>query len=84
MDYIRRQERVGNGVSGLHRARRRASPIDYDELLDIAMIWAETALRLTDRDLRVMERLVRAQNRIADTARPETAAVPSNVVSVSF
>lgn len=84
MDYIRRQERVGNGASGLHRARRRVNPIGYDELLDIALIWAETATRLKDRDLRVMERLVRAQNRLAEAGSPAPAAAPSNVVSVSF
>ncbi len=84
MDFIRRQERVGNGTAGIHRARRRVSPIEYGELLDIALIWAETALRLSDRDLRVMERLVRAQNRLAEPAGAVAAPVPSNVVSVSF
>jgi DSF synthase len=84
MDYIHRQERVGNGTAGIHRVRRRVSPIDYEELLDVALIWAETALRLKDRDLRVMERLVRAQNRLADAGNAAPAVVPSNVVSVSF
>jgi DSF synthase len=84
MDFIRRQERVGNGTAGIHRARRRVSPIEYSELLDIALIWAETALRLSDRDLRVMERLVRAQNRLAEPGSAVAAPIPSNVVSVSF
>jgi len=85
MEFIRRQQRVGNGTAGIHRVRRRVNPISYEELRDVAMTWAESAMRLTDRDLRVMERLVRAQSRMAE-ARPasSTDARPSNVVSVSF
>ena len=84
MEFIRRQERVGNATSGLHRARRRANPIHYEELRDIALIWPATALRLKDRDLRVMERLVRAQNRLQQVAEEATASSHSNVVSLSF
>ena len=84
MDFIRRQERVGNGTAGIHRARRRVSPITYEELRDIALIWAETALRLGERDLRVMERLVRAQNRLAEAGGARDGKNASNVVSVSF
>ena len=62
-DYLRRQERMGIGTLGLIRARHRVQPISYQELFDVAMIWADSALRLTERDLRVMERLLRAQNR---------------------
>jgi len=34
----------------------------------VVSIWADAALRLTERDLRLMERLVRAQGRTADGA----------------
>lgn len=42
-------------------ARRHASPITYEVLTTIVDQWAEAALELTDRDLRLMERLARAQ-----------------------
>ncbi len=36
--------------------------VSYQELSDIATVWADAALQLTSRDLRMMERLVRRQN----------------------
>jgi DSF synthase len=63
-------ERVVRGVDPRHRgtlaaleARRIASPITHEALMAIVDQWAETALGLTDRDLRLMERLARAQAR---------------------
>lgn len=44
-------------------ARRVASPITYEALTTIVDQWTEAALQLTDRDLRLMERLARAQVR---------------------
>jgi DSF synthase len=63
VDYMRRQERVGIATFGLIKARQRVQPVTYQELFDVAMIWADSALHLSERDLRVMERLLRAQNR---------------------
>lgn len=42
--------------------------VPYRELLEIAREWARAACRLDARDLRMMERLARAQERL--TARP--------------
>jgi DSF synthase len=36
--------------------------LTLSELNDIVEIWADAALRLDDRNLKVMDRLVRAQN----------------------
>ena len=51
------------GTLSALRARRIAAPITYDDLLSIVDEWAESAIKLTDRDLRLMERLARAQVR---------------------
>jgi DSF synthase len=51
------------GTLAALRARRMASPIALDTLVRIVDHWAESALALTDRDLRLMERLARAQIR---------------------
>jgi DSF synthase len=51
------------GTLAALRARRMASPIALDVLVRIVDHWAESALALTDRDLRLMERLARAQIR---------------------
>jgi DSF synthase len=44
-------------------ARRHASPITYEALTTIVDQWTDAALQLADRDLRLMERLARAQIR---------------------
>ena len=51
------------GTLAALRARSLASPITYESLLAIVDDWAATALTLTDRDMRLMERLARAQIR---------------------
>jgi DSF synthase len=56
------------GTLAALNAQRLAAPIAYESLLAIVDQWAETALHLTDRDLRLMERLARAQARKAGGA----------------
>jgi DSF synthase len=51
------------GTLAALEARRHAAPITYESLMEIVDQWVETALKLTDRDLRLMERLARAQVR---------------------
>lgn len=51
------------GVLAGHRSRQLAAPISYESLIGIVDLWAETALKLSDRDLRLMERLSKAQIR---------------------
>jgi DSF synthase len=53
------------GTMAALRAHRMASPIQRASLDAIVEHWAHTALTLTDRDLRLMERLARAQVRKA-------------------
>lgn len=68
-------ERVLRDVDQRHRgtlaalcAQRLAAPVRYESLSAIVSLWAESALGLTDRDLRLMERLARAQARKAGGA----------------
>ena len=69
--YIRRHAKGGNGRRGYERARNEVAPVSRDELIRVVTVWADTALKLTDRDLKMMERLVRAQNRAPDSIPPE-------------
>ena len=56
------------GTLAALEARRLAAPITYAALMQIVEQWTETAMTLTDRDLRLMERLARAQVRKAGGA----------------
>ncbi len=66
--HIRRSQRNRNGLTGLARTRRRVSGLDVQELLDVVGIWVDTALNLTSRDLKLMQRLVSRQNEIGKPA----------------
>ncbi|MDH4050048.1 MAG: crotonase/enoyl-CoA hydratase family protein [Rubrivivax sp.] len=56
------------GTLAALQARSMAAPVSYDSLMAIVTLWSDAALRLTDRDLRLMERLARAQARKAGGA----------------
>ena len=62
-EYIARHNRKFNAHQATHRARRRVNPVTLDELTDVVDIWAESALNLTEADLRKMDRLCAAQDR---------------------
>ena len=62
------------GTLAALEARRRAAPVAYEALMAIVDQWTETALTLTDRDLRLMERLARAQVRKAGGANEGAVA----------
>lgn len=51
------------GTLAALNARRIASPVTYDSLQAIAEQWVSSALSLANRDMRLMERLARAQVR---------------------
>jgi DSF synthase len=69
-DYIRQNERRHGGHCGVYRATRAVNPITLDELEQIVEVWADAALELQSRDLKLMERLVLAQTRLIEARRP--------------
>lgn len=60
-EQVRKEERSRNGIFGVRAAKNLVNPIRYEELWSIAEIWVERALQLTERDLRMMSRLVSRQ-----------------------
>ena len=63
-DYINRHGRRHGGQRAVFRAAREVNPVSLGELERIVEIWADAALQLREKDLRVMERLVGAQDRL--------------------
>src|SRR5947208_12371953 len=61
--FIRKHSKSSNGRRAIEMVRREVEPVTHEELMRVVNIWADAALRLTERDLRLMERLVRAQNK---------------------
>jgi DSF synthase len=65
LDVVRSVDPRLRGTLAALDAQRVTAPITYESLLQVVSLWAETALCLTTRDLRLMERLARAQARKA-------------------
>lgn len=65
-EYVRNHRRSRNGLTAAQRARQRINPLTYQELADITGIWVDAAMSLEARDLRLIDRIVRAQNRKTD------------------
>lgn len=67
-EFIRKSERRHPGLVNARRAMKLTSPIGLGELKRIVDLWADAALQLTDGDLKVMNRLTRAQERLGVAA----------------
>jgi len=61
--FIRKHSKAANGRRAIEMVRREIEPVTRGELMRVVELWADAALRLTDRDLRMMDRIVRAQNK---------------------
>jgi DSF synthase len=61
-NWVKKNHRSLNSFQAINRAKQRVNPLTLEELNDIVEIWVDAALRLDERNLKVMERLVRAQN----------------------
>ena len=62
-DYIDRNARKFNAQHAMFRTRREVNPVTDKELRNVVDIWVETAMSVTEPDLRKMERLAQAQKR---------------------
>ncbi len=62
--FMSRAGRRHTGLVNAARAMRRAAPVPLAELRDIVDLWAETAVRLGEADLKLMRRLAAAQARV--------------------
>ena len=62
-DWIMRNSRRRNGMQAVFHARQLVQPVTREELDAVTNAWVDAALRLEDRDLKMMGRIVRAQMR---------------------
>lgn len=66
-EYIERNKRRHAGTRGVFRAGREVNPLTLDELNRIVAVWADSCLELGERDLKIMQRLITAQDRLHAT-----------------
>ena len=73
-DWIARHARKRNGYAAVMRTRQQVLPVTREELDAVTDTWVDCALRLEDRDLKMMGRVVRAQMERMDRRDREAAA----------
>ena len=61
--YMRSNRHRLNGMRAMFECRRHTNPITYTELSGIIEVWVDAALRLGEKELKMMGRLVRSQLR---------------------
>lgn len=66
-ELIRKQQRAPHAYLALNAVRGIAQPVGYNELMGVTEVWVDTALALGEKSLRTMDRIVRAQNRLAQS-----------------
>lgn len=62
-EYIAGNRSRRLALSAVYKVRRRVNPVSLQELLDVTDLWVDTALRLSEQDLRRMSRIAAAQDR---------------------
>ena len=67
-EFIRKSERKHAGMVNARRAMKVCWNLELEELNRITELWADAALQLGERDLKLMNRLVAAQTRLAQAA----------------
>jgi DSF synthase len=71
-ELLRRHGRIGNALRSMNAVRQACKPVSLEELLAVTTEWVDAAMRLSERGLHTMERLIRAQQRRAEN--PAAAA----------
>ena len=68
---IKARQRKRNSYRAMSMAKREFQPVSHAEMKAIVGVWVDAAMRLENRDLRMMARLVRAQDKLSPTSYEE-------------
>jgi DSF synthase len=69
-DWIAKNAKRRNGMQAVFRARQFVHPVTRAELDGIVELWVDAAMRLGERELKMMNRLARAQARRMGSGHP--------------
>jgi DSF synthase len=77
--YVEKHKRRPNAYESVYRARQRYHPVTSEELTDIADIWVDAAMRIRAKDLRIMEMLVKSQDRLRSGGQVPVALIGKEI-----
>ena len=61
--FVEKHEKYRNGYLAMQNVRNKVHPISYEELMEVCSYWVDVAMKITERDLKLMQRLANAQTR---------------------
>ena len=64
-NFIKKLEKSRNTRVAVLKMRNMINPVSFEEMLRIGEVWVESAMLLSAKELRIMQRLVRSQDRVA-------------------
>ena len=62
-EFVDRHDRHRSGMQAMFGCRQHFHPVSYEELMNITTLWVDAAMRLEEKDLKLMSRLARSQFR---------------------
>lgn len=76
--YIRSNRNRLHSLRAIRKIRDCVNPLNYQQLIDIGDIWVETAMNLSEKEIRVMSRLVNSQIKFSNY---NSSVIASHAVS---
>ena len=76
--YIRSNRNRLHSLRAIRKIRDCVNPLNYQQLIDVGDIWVETAMNLSEKEIRVMSRLVNSQIKFSNY---NSSAIASHAVS---
>ncbi len=67
ISFVKKIDKTSNTRKAVLKIRNRINPVTIEEMLDIGGIWVDAAMSLSQKELKVMERLVKSQDKMAKT-----------------
>jgi DSF synthase len=62
-EYMQHRQNRHLGYQGIDILADQFNPLTYKELLDVIVLWVDTAMQLSEKNIRLMEYLIRAQEK---------------------
>ncbi len=77
-EYMQHRQNRHLGYQGVDILADQFNPLTYKELLDVIVLWVDTAMQLSEKNIRLMEYLIRAQEkRWVDSAEDNVITIAS-------
>ena len=70
--YIKESSRYRNGYMAVKKVREQAHPVTYEDLIGVCNYWVDVAMNASDKDLKLMNDLVKAQEYVFSSAEKNT------------